>query len=83
MSGTTSGLTAEEKAAVLQAARSGLLDLVAEHPELSRLDTEIVTRLYLAGVRAGVLIAAGLPASLAEAFDRVLTIGLRDRDGES
>lgn len=61
------GLTAEQKQQVLHAATSGLLDLLEEHPELAAIGGDDLTRVFLAGVNAGV-----------DAFDRVLKIGLRD-----
>lgn len=61
------GLTEEQKAQVLHAARSGLLDLVQANPKLILLDLDTLTTVFLAGVNAGV-----------DAFDRVLAVGLRD-----
>lgn len=61
-------LTKEQQAQVMHAATSGLLDLLAEEPALAReVGSERLTKVYLAGVMAGV-----------DAFDRVLAVGLRD-----
>lgn len=47
-------LTEEQKEQALYAARSGILTLLAERPELALLGADDLTTVYLAGVVAGV-----------------------------
>jgi len=52
-------LSAEQKAQALHAARSGIIDLISQDPALGvRIGAEDLTRVYLAGVQAGVDAAA-------------------------
>jgi hypothetical protein len=62
------GLSEEERTQVMHAATSALIDLLLEDPVLAReVGGDYLTKVFLAGVVAGV-----------DAFDRVLTIGIRD-----
>jgi len=48
------GLSEEEKQQVLHAARSGIIELVVEHPEVRLLGADDLTTVFMAGVLAGV-----------------------------
>ncbi len=65
--GRGSGLSEEQRTQVLHAATSGLLDLIIQRPDLTQFGADDLTLVFLAGVNAGV-----------DAFDRVLTVGLRE-----